>query len=233
MPRKAPKNPKRKRAPNKRPSPLLRFSIDQVAEALRQADGKPCGAARILQESTGKTCSHVTVLNYCKRHPVLDGIRTETQRGRDAQVAAALEQADGYLSVASDILDRITGRKWTYGTLSAYIRARPHLSETLEDLEERRKDALEIALFRRAFNGSDSVLTFLGRTKLRDRGYGDRLDVSSDVRHSGEVTVKHYTRADLEAMSPADRASAYRDVIRGDAKVIDLQPIVDQQRKLG
>lgn len=74
----------------------------------------------------------------------------------------------------------------------------PMFTENVEAAEEKGIDGLEAEAYRRALEGSDTLLIFLLKNK-RKKVYGDKLEVDATVKVPGKVEIV------LTDMTPEDK----------------------------
>jgi hypothetical protein len=93
----------------------------------------------------------------------------------DEEVADAIEQADGVLSDAAEIL------KCSTTTVYNYVNESEALQTVLYLAREKRKDKYEKALDKRRDAGSDAAIIFYLKTQAKDRGYIERSELDTNI----------------------------------------------------
>lgn len=70
-----------------------------------------------------------------------------------------------------------------------WVNGNPEYAQAYEEILQEIKDDLESMLLERA-EVSDTVLIFLSKTRLRDRGYNERDELTVKHEHTDEVRVR-------------------------------------------
>jgi hypothetical protein len=73
----------------------------------------------------------------------------------------------------------------------------PNFSELLDEIEWHRKNFYEDKLFDLVKEGNAAATIFVNRTKNRDRGYGNKIE----VEHTGNISHSHKHVIDLESLN--------------------------------
>jgi hypothetical protein len=106
------------------------------------------------------------------------------------QMIDALKKSHGMITFAADLLH------CSQNTVRRYIDTYPTVAAAMEEFERHDGDAVELALIDEAINKRNAtVLMFLARTKFKDRGYVERLDIY--IRY--EKILKQLDEAATEA----------------------------------
>ena len=121
------------------------------------------------------------------------------------EIGQALRQARGMLYVAAKQL----------GCSPTTIRARLAASPALQAIHEAERghvnDVAELKLFQAIEDGQPWAIQFRLRTRARDRGYGDRLDVGVSVRQQAERLAQVLASEGLE-VTPEDLERTYTEL---------------------
>jgi hypothetical protein len=133
-----------------------------------------------------------------------------------AQVALAITETRGLITYAAQRLgcDQQTVRN--------YIKRHQTVRDALEEARGQIVDLGELRLFQAVDAAEPWAVQFLLRTVGRDRGYGDRVEVTADVNvttkepQSLVVDYEEYNRAYREAIGIVAAANADADDGTGD-----------------
>lgn len=107
------------------------------------------------------------------------------REAKAAQKRLMLEALERTMGIVTPALKR-TGTAWS--THWKWMRDDARYAGAVAEIAEAAKDFVETQMFKRIQEGSDQMITFYARTKMRDRGYGEHT--TTDTTNSGEVTLK-------------------------------------------
>lgn len=98
--------------------------------------------------------------------------QTKPEKFTAQQMIDALKKTHGMVSYAADLL------RCSPQTVTRYIRIYPTVAAAMDEFVQKDADSVELALIDEAINKRNStVLMFLARTKFKDRGYTERVEV--------------------------------------------------------
>lgn len=94
----------------------------------------------------------------------------------------AMEATMGVISVACEQvgISRFVYYKW--------LREDEEFARSIESIAERQKDFVEAQLLKRIKEGSDAAIIFYAKTKMKERGYQERVEVDGNNKH--DVTIR-------------------------------------------
>jgi hypothetical protein len=96
-------------------------------------------------------------------------------------------------------------------TFTRWVTTDPGFAELLDEVHWHKKNYFEQAFIGLVQRGDTPAILHAARTQLRDRGYGDRLDVS----HSGTIQHDHDHRIALEDLDlPLNVRRVILDAVR-------------------
>ena len=107
-----------------------------------------------------------------------------------SDIVAALEKAEGFISVAADSLSKAYGRPIDYNTVWARIQRTPSLKEAHKAIEERHKDFAESKLMAAIKAGESWATCFFLKCKAKDRGYIEQHITELVGQGGGPVQLK-------------------------------------------
>ncbi|MGH8545431.1 MAG: hypothetical protein ACREX3_17755 [Gammaproteobacteria bacterium] len=110
---------------------------------------------------------------------------------KPADVAEAIRKSRGFYTFAAELMKRRTGRNCVPNTIKNYVDRYSECRQAYEETQQINGDMIENKIIDRCLEGSDTMLIWYSRTKLRDRGYGhNTIEVSGQIQHDHEHHVR-------------------------------------------
>ncbi len=98
----------------------------------------------------------------------------KTMKFKPAEVAEAIREANGFITYAARRLG------CNPMTVSRYIARYEIFKSAYEEAQNAMKDFAESQLYKLIAEGNTAAIIFYLKTKARDRGYSERIDINPD-----------------------------------------------------
>lgn len=170
---------------------------------------------------TIKHSAHTTLANEVSLDDMMQECPAPPPRERgyrrfsDEQVADALRNTGGVYSDAARWLQGVYKRKCSRVSVCRYVAESPYLQHVMKQVDEAKGDYCERRLWAHIEAGSERSLHFFMATKMKDRGYAKRTEISGPG--GGALPVQSVPSFDLSGLNDdelklfeelLDRASA-------------------------
>lgn len=97
----------------------------------------------------------------------------------------------------------------------------PDFQGMMENIQQEMKDFFESALIKAVRKGDTQAIIFANRTKNRDRGYGDKIE----VEHTGRIEHQHLIQVDIEKLSIKAQKEVYAQLEEREREQQELEEL--------
>ena len=177
----------------KETKPALRDALNRGRTSAQNVDSFKSYIAGKLPENLHPIWEQIMILEECGSpvHRFESLLTGQGVRARQWLFVHALIHSNFIKSTAM----RLAGV--TEGTLAGWLTRDLDFLELLNFITEAKKDFFEAALIHKVRQGDTAAVIFAAKTQLRDRGYGEKVE----VQHTGTVTHRHIdTPVDVAAL---------------------------------